>query len=74
MKHALYALSASILIAALALCWAVKTASPASPASPAAPEDPRAEICAQVRDMALARISATEMEYEQMKLQAGPGI
>lgn len=28
MKHALYALSASILIAALALCWAVKTAVP----------------------------------------------
>ena len=55
MKQALYALAVSILVSALALCWAVKTASPASPASPAAPEDPRAEICAQVRDMALAR-------------------
>ena len=46
MKHALYALSASILIAALALCWAVKTAAPA---------DPQAEIRTQVRDMVLAR-------------------
>ena len=55
MKQALYALAVSILVSALALCWAVKTASPASPASPAAPEDPRAEICAQVRDMVLAR-------------------
>ena len=41
MKQALYALAVSILVSALALCWAVKTASPASPASPAAPEDPR---------------------------------
>ena len=46
MKHALYALSASILIVALALCWAVKTAAPA---------DPQAEIRTQVRDMVLAR-------------------
>lgn len=49
MKQALYALAAAILVSALALCWAVKTA------SPAAPEDPRAEIRAQVRDMVLAR-------------------
>lgn len=55
MKHALYALAASILVSALALCWAVKTASPASPASSAAPEDPRAEVRAQIRDMVLAR-------------------
>lgn len=52
MKQALYALAASILVSALALCWAFKTA---SPAASAAPEDPRAEIRAQVRDMVLAR-------------------
>ena len=46
MKQALYALAASILVSALALCWAVKTASPA---------DPQAEIRTQVRDMVLAR-------------------
>ena len=49
MKQALYALAASILVSALALCWAVKTA------SPIAPEDPRAEARAQVREMVLAR-------------------
>lgn len=32
------------------------------------------ELNPEYREMALARISATEMEYEQMKLQAGPGI
>lgn len=52
MKQALYALAAAILVSALALCWAVKTA---SPAAPAASEDPRAEIRAQIRDMVLAR-------------------
>ena len=52
MKQALYALAAAILVSALSLCWAVKTA---APAAASVPEDPRAEICAQVRDMALAR-------------------
>ena len=31
------------------------------------------ELNPAYRDMALARISATEIEYEQMKLQTGPG-
>ena len=52
MKQALYALAAAILVSALALCWAVKTA---APAAASVPEDPRAEIRAQVRDMVLAR-------------------
>ncbi len=49
MKNALYVLAASILVSALALCWAVKTA------APAVPEDWQAEVCARVRDMVLAR-------------------
>ena len=52
MKQALYALAAAILVSALSLCWAVKTA---APAAASVPEDPRAEIRAQVRDMVLAR-------------------
>ena len=72
MKQALYALAVSILVSALALCWAVKTASPASPASPAAPEDPRAEIRAQIRDMVLARevIPADYLRYLDEDLAA----
>lgn len=34
MKNALCILAASILVSALALCWAVKTASPAASAAP----------------------------------------
>ena len=69
MKQALYALAAAVLVSALALCWAVKTA---SPAAPAAPEDPRAEIRAQVRDMVLARevIPADYLRYLDQDLTA----
>ena len=32
------------------------------------------ELNPEYREMALARIGATEIEYEQMKLQAGSGV
>ena len=34
---------------------------------------PGIELNPEYQEMALARIGATEVEYEQMKLQAGPG-
>lgn len=63
MKNALYVLAASILMSALALCWAVKTA---------APEDRQTEVRAQIRDMVLAReaIPADYLRYLDQDLAA----
>ena len=65
MKHALYVLAASILVSALALCWTIRSGSSGGEPQPAA-------VCAQIRDMVLARevIPADYLRYLDEELAA----